>query len=124
MRRNMGGTFLKYIAVGVMNTALTTIIILLLISSGTGLYISNFTGYVAGIILSFFMNSLFTFNSKVSKGNAVRFLLVCVICYIFNLVAIKFAFGWITKNVYVVQLFGIVTYTVTGYLLNKKWAMR
>lgn len=120
----MDRTLLKYIVVGIMNTILTTIIIFILISSGVDLYISNVIGYVAGIMLSFFMNSLFTFNSKVSKGNAAKFLAVCAVCYVFNLIAIKVVLNWITANVYIAQLCGIVTYTVTGYLLNKKWAMR
>ncbi|WP_241585501.1 GtrA family protein [Rosenbergiella epipactidis] len=120
----MDSSFIKYIIVGLANTALTVAIIFILTSLGLNLYISNALGYVAGIVLSFLLNSLFTFNSAMTIHKLMKFLTVCAISYLVNLVVMKTVLTFSPGSIYLSQLAGIFSYTVTGYLLNKKWAMK
>ncbi|ENK7080898.1 GtrA family protein, partial [Raoultella ornithinolytica] len=39
--------------VGLLNTAITAVVIFLLMSAGVGIYLSNAMGYVVGILFSF-----------------------------------------------------------------------
>ncbi|MDI2089897.1 GtrA family protein [Commensalibacter oyaizuii] len=114
----------KYVIVGLANTLLTMIIIFVLMHLGVGLYISNASGYVAGIILSFVLNSLFTFSTKLSVSKLVKFLVACLIAYGVNLVAIKVCLFWQPTYLYLAQLCGMGFYTITGFILNKLWVMK
>ncbi|EKR5720489.1 GtrA family protein, partial [Escherichia coli] len=46
----------RYVFVGLANTALTAAVIFSLMQFGVGIYLSNVSGYVAGILFSFIMN--------------------------------------------------------------------
>lgn len=120
----MSKTFSKYIIVGLANTGLTAAIILLLTYLGMGVYLSNAVGYIAGICLSFVLNTLFTFSAKLSANRLIKFLLVCAISYIVNLVAIKTVLFINPGYIYIAQLIGMALYTITGFYMNKKWAMK
>ncbi|WP_267283935.1 GtrA family protein [Klebsiella michiganensis] len=45
---------------------------------GVGVYLSNATGYVAGIIFSFVMNAKFTFSTTLSPLRFIKFVSTCV----------------------------------------------
>ncbi|OUI78893.1 polysaccharide synthesis protein GtrA [Commensalibacter intestini] len=127
--------FSKYIMVGAANTLLTMLVIFALMHSGVNMYVSNALGYVVGIVFSFILNSLFTFSAKLSFEKLIKFLIVCLISYLINLIAIK-AFLLLFPNriylaqynmhleVYIAQLCGMGFYTVTGFVLNKLWVMK
>ena len=56
--------FLKFISVGVLNTAISLIVIYLLMGIGVNYKISNFAGYILGLINSFIFNKLWIFKTK------------------------------------------------------------
>lgn len=115
--------FSKYILVGLANTLLTAIIIFVLMSIGVSLYISNAIGYIAGIILSYILNSRFTFGVNVDISRFIKFIITCLICYLINLIAIRLALI-IYHQEYFSQLVGMGFYTVTGFFINKLWTMK
>ncbi|WP_455813019.1 GtrA family protein [Pseudomonas graminis] len=116
--------FSKYIAVGLVNTALTAIIIFSLTFLGSGVYTANMLGYVAGIILSFLLNSLFTFKKTMSFPMLGKFLTVCLISYLLNLVVMKISLTVFSDHHYMAQFLGMCIYTLSGFILNKKWALK
>ena len=96
----------RYVFVGLANTALTAAVIFSLMQFGVGIYLSNVSGYVAGILFSFIMNVRFTFSTSLSLIKFIKFLSVCAICYIFNLVAMKFFLTLMPQHVYTAQFIG------------------
>lgn len=115
--------FIKYILVGVSNTLVTIGVILFLTYQGFNLYIANAIGYIIGILNSYIFNSVFTFMAKVTVVRIIKFIVVCLISYLFN-----FIFIYIVKdlvdNIYMVQIMGMIVYTLIGFILNKAWVMK
>lgn len=114
----------RYVFVGLANTALTAVVIFSLMQFGVGIYLSNVSGYIAGILFSFIMNVRFTFSTSLSLIKFIKFLSVCAICYIFNLVAMKFFLTLMPQHVYTAQFIGMFFYTAIGFILNKFWSMK
>ncbi|EOG8082448.1 GtrA family protein [Citrobacter sp. CK184] len=107
-----------------MNTAVTACVILALTASGFGLYVSNFSGYVVGILFSYVLNTYFTFSSKPSFRRLVKFIVCCAACYVINLIAMKTTIAFGFENKYLIQLAGMFFYTISGFLINKLWVMK
>ncbi len=116
--------FSRYILVGLVNTGLTAAVIFMLMWAGVGLYIANALGYIAGIALSFILNTFFTFSTKMSISRLSKFLVTCLFCYLLNLFAIKLFLLCMPNEKYLAQLAGMVLYTLTGFVLNKLWVMK
>lgn len=114
----------KYIAVGLFNTLITGCVIFILMHIGMGVYGSNFIGYVIGIIVSFVLNSTFTFSCGMNVRKFFMFLLTCGICYLLNLFAIKVFLIFFPTQLYVSQLVGMFFYTFAGFVINKYWVMK
>ncbi|CAI3927796.1 Putative flippase GtrA (transmembrane translocase of bactoprenol-linked glucose) (GtrA) (PDB:5MLZ) (PUBMED:24710389) [Commensalibacter communis] len=121
----------KYIIVGLANTLLTMIVIIALTYYGIGLYVANASGYVVGIIFSFILNSVFTFSATLSFTKLLKFLIVCFISYLVNLIAMKVFFllcpnkmHFAEYRIYLAQFWGMGFYTITGFILNKMWVMK
>lgn len=116
-------TISKYLTVGVVNTLTTLFIIMSLTAIGISLYFANFIGYAFGVALSFYLNSRFTFNQSPSLKRAILFLGVVFICYLMNLliiyISIQLGFGD-----YISQVFGMISYTFVGFVLNKIYTFR
>ena len=53
-----------YLSVGLVNTAITITTIFLMVSYGFDDISSNLTGFVLGMISSFFLNAKYTFSSS------------------------------------------------------------
>lgn len=66
LKKNTSREAVRYIIVGLANTAMTAVVIFGLMHAGVGIYPSNATGYVVGIIFSFVMNAKFTFSTTLS----------------------------------------------------------
>lgn len=116
--------FSKYVIVGVANTFLTLIIIYGLMYENVNMYYANIAGYCAGILLSFVLNSLFTFSTRISVRKLIKFLLSCFICYLINLSAIKIFLIFFPTMKYLAQLCGMGFYTISGFVINKMWVMK
>ena len=71
----------KFLLVGVGNTQLSAVIMFAL--EGLGYWPSTAIAYVAGAVMSFFLNRKFTFQSEAEMGkSALRFALNVAVCYI------------------------------------------
>ena len=114
----------RYCIVGGMNTAVTAIVIITLTALGAGLYISNALGYVVGIIFSYAMNTYFTFSSKPSLRRLAKFIVCCAGCYAINIIAMNLSMKFDLQNEYLIQLIGMMSYTISGFFINKFWVMK
>jgi len=80
--RIFSSTFVKFFIVGVINTIVGTAVMFLLYWLGAGYWISSAANYIAGSIVSYFLNKYYTFkNSKRSPLQALWFTIHIGVCY-------------------------------------------
>ena len=81
MARLIDKSIPRFLLVGVGNTLLSTVLMFAL--EGLGYWPSTAIAYVAGAVLSFFLNRRFTFHSEETLGrSAVKFALNVAVCYV------------------------------------------
>ncbi|HBN82995.1 MAG TPA: hypothetical protein DDZ89_04060 [Clostridiales bacterium] len=119
-------TMIKYGSVGVMNTAVFSLITYL--ASLTGVHYSIYTavGYVISILFSFFMNNKFTFkkNGGDTKKTLAKFLVV-TLSLMLIVQGIQYLFIDVIGTVEIMGIIaGMLFYTVTGYLLNRNFVFK
>lgn len=74
-------TIPKFLLVGVGNTLLSAVLMFLL--EDLGYWSSTAIAYIAGAVMSFFLNRKFTFQSEAEVGkSALRFALNVAVCYV------------------------------------------
>ncbi|MCB1738645.1 MAG: GtrA family protein [Gammaproteobacteria bacterium] len=115
----------RYLAVGVFNTVFG---LSLIYGAKWFLHFSdvvaNMTGYAIGIVVSFILNSRWTFNHDGAWLPAfARFLLVLFIAYLANLGTVVIALS-VGVNAYLAHLIGVPVYTVIGYLGGRFFAFK
>ena len=118
--------FFKYSFVGVANTIIGLSVIYLLFNIFHLDYIlSNIGGYAVGLVNSFIWNRQWTFySSQHYSKEVVPFLIVFGISYAVNLLVVVFAVEFLMIHPNLAQLVGIIAYSSTNFLLNRKWTFR
>ena len=126
--------FIRYIAVGGLNTLLTLAVIYICKDFlSINIWISNAIGYVAGFINSFFWNKLWVFKSNGEYlREAVKFIAGFLLCYGLQLLATWLLtvhsvlgnmewsfFGFILSGYGLSTLFGMVVYTMANFFYNR-----
>ena len=135
---------IKFGVVGIGNTFLTLLIIWIMTELlETGTIPANITGYAIGIISSYIFNKKWTFKSSVGwKKSAIRFFLVCGICYLLQLGIVLFLEKYYPANPplysffkpilaifkisasYYIHIFAMVFYTLLNFTLNKFYTFK
>jgi putative flippase GtrA len=116
----------RFLSVGVANT----VVGLLVIYAAKwflhfGDVAANVLGYSIGLMLSFALNSRWTFSYNGPRLPALaRFIFVTPAAYGVNLATVLAAIHWFGLNSYVAQALGIVPYTVTSFLASKYFVFR
>ena len=106
-----------YGLVGIVNTFVGLGSVLALTYFGLIAEIANFLGYVIGICLSYFLNSKFTFKSKITATKALKFLISMGIAYCLNLGFLTISYRAYDIDVYLAQCLAGAIYTISGFLL-------
>ena len=110
--------FLRYNLVGIVNTVIGFGIIILLMSVGVDALKSNAIGYGLGAMLSYTLNSKYTFNDTEYKSRkVVMFFLVLAVAYGLNYIVLQSMSSLV--NPYLAQVFSAIVYTVSAFLLMK-----
>ena len=109
--------FIRYNLVGVVNTLVGFSIILSLMFMGVTPVISNLIGYIIGSILSFYLNSRYTFKAKTTKKDAVKFFTILFFSYCLNFITLSWLLTIIDP--YLAQFFSAIVYTVSSFILIK-----
>lgn len=115
--------FTRYNIVGIANTFVGFSIIFILMFIGVSATLSNMMGYAVGSIVSYFLNTKYTFgkNSR-SKRNAIMFFFVLGISYLINLITLQILLKFI--NAYLTQLISAIAYTVSSFILSKLFVFK
>ena len=83
----------KFLLVGVSNTLLSMVLMFLL--EGLGYWPSTAIAYVAGAVMSFFLNRHFTFHSEETFWrSAVKFAINVAVCYVIAYALAQPIAGW------------------------------
>lgn len=110
--------FIKYNLVGIVNTFTGFSIIFFLMFIGFTPVVSNLIGYAIGSVVSFYLNSRYTFNNKQkSVSQIIKFFMVLLFSYLLNLLVLQFLLGFI--NSYIAQLCSAIVYTLSSFVLMK-----
>ena len=111
----------KFLSVGVANTLVGLAVIytmkwFFLFDDVT----ANAIGYAVGLIVSFTLNSRWTFAYRGPVVPALlKFALVAVVAYGANLLTVLIAINQLGINDYIAQALGVPPYTITSYLASK-----
>ena len=116
----------RFISVGVANTLVGLLVIYAakwLLRLGD--VPANALGYAVGLLLSFALNSRWTFAYRGPYLPAlVKFVAVVLVAYAMNLFTVLGAISYFGLNGYIAQAMGIVPYTLTTYLASKYLVFR
>ena len=116
--------FIKYCFIGGFNTFIGLLFIFLLIWSGISVYLANLLGYIIGFLISYILNSRFTFFVQYSNVRLIKFFIGVIISYLLNLITIYLILSFYPNMKYLSQILGVIVYTLSGFLINKFWAMK
>lgn len=131
MKKLIDPSMWKFLLVGAANTLLSAVLMFLL--EGLGYWPSTAIAYVAGAVLSFFLNRSFTFKSKAAFWpSAGKFALNVAVCYLIaysiaqplvTLVLSRTALAAIWQE-RIAKLCGMALYTVINYFGQRFFAFR
>ena len=115
--------FLKYNTVGIINTAVGFSIVFTLMYLGISPTQSNIVGYGIGAILSYWLNSRYTFKMSEKKGShLIKFFLALGIAYLVNLLVLHYAL--LAYNPYLAQVLSAISYTGSAFIMMKVFVFR
>ena len=117
--------FLKYLLVGIINTIVGYGIIFSLMFIGISPEISNIIGYAIGIIVSYTLNKIYTFQSKAHpKKEFPKFVLSLLTSYGLNFLTLILCIHIFKINPYISQIISGAVYTLSGFVFLKYFAFR
>ena len=131
MKKLFDPSMWKFLLVGVANTLLSMVLMFLL--EGLGYWPSTAIAYIAGAVLSFFLNRSFTFKSDAAFWPSVlKFAINVVLCYLIAYSIAQPMVTWIlTKTAIptiwqerIAKLCGMGLYTVINYFGQRFFAFR
>lgn len=104
-----------------MNTVITFIVIALLTVWEINPYLSNATGFTAGLVNSFLMNGRFTFNQSYSAKAVGKFGISFALSYALNIFVLHYLMNLSTIPTIAAQFLAMVSYNITFFVLMKAW---
>jgi putative flippase GtrA len=111
---------IRYGIVGLINTLVGLCIIYCLKWFGVGDVVSNAVGYLCGLLLSFSLNSRWTFSYEGKVFPAFwKFVLIILVSYFVNLKVVMTAIHIFGINSYVAQTLGTIPFTLITYFGSK-----
>lgn len=129
MNKLLDSSVPKFLLVGVGNTLLSMVLMFAL--EGLGYWPSTAIAYVAGAVMSFFLNRKFTFRSEETFArSAVKFTINVALCYVLAYTVAQPLAGWVLgftalSGVWVerlTKLCGMGLYTVLNYFGQRFFA--
>lgn len=124
-------SFVRFLLVGVSNTLLSLLLMFLL--EDLGYWPSTAIAYVAGAILSFFLNRYFTFRSEERFWrSAGKFIVNVALCYVIAYTVAQPLIGWLLSGTAIsavwqeriAKVAGMCLYTLINYFGQRFFAFR
>ena len=134
MAKLIDGSIPKFLLVGVLNTLVGAGIMFLLYNvAGWGYWPSTAIAYVAGAVMSFFLNRHFTFRSEETfLRSAVKFAINVAVCYVIAYALAQPIAEWVLGRTAISPLWqerltklgGMALYTVLNYFGQRFFAFQ
>lgn len=118
--------FLRYLVAGVVNTFVGYAVFLAALHGlGLGVFASNALSYATGLTAAYLQNRYFVFRgARHSSAALLRFLAGFGVAYLVNLAVLELAHARLGLRAEWAQLFAMVAYTVSFYLINRCYVWR
>lgn len=111
---------IRYATAGLVNTFVGYGVFIYLVFLDLEIYCANAFGYFVGLCVAFLLNKYYVFNKeKTNIKHIIKFGISFVIAYAINLLTLSFFLNFITPNPAIGQIFAMMCYTVSFYILNK-----
>lgn len=114
----MSKDFMRFLIVGIINT-LSTYLIYLFLLIVFNYHISYTISYIAGIIISYYLNSIYVFKEKVSFIKFLKYPIVYVVQYLINLATMFLFIEYLHFQQQIVPIIVMVLSIPITYLLSK-----
>lgn len=118
-----GHSAVRFALTGVLNTlvGLGTIFALKWFA-GMGDTHANLIGYAVGLLVSYLVNSRWTFGYRQSLLPVLpRYLMVILLAYLVNLAVVHLCIAGLQLNTYLAQACGVIPYAGLSYVLLRYW---
>lgn len=117
----MSAELLRYLVAGVLNTLVGYLVFLgALHLLGLSVPVSNLISYAIGLMVAYALNNAFVFKGSAHSLAAVsKFLAGFAVAFGVNSAVLHVAHAQLGIRPEIAQLFAMVAYTVTFYLVNK-----
>jgi len=113
---------IRFILVGLLNTAVGVSTIVAGIAAGLPPLLANALGYLVGLCVSFFANSRFTFRQNPrSFVLGIRYLIAFLIAYGCNLLAVLGLDAAFPEHKTLTHIAGIIPYTIVFFILADRF---
>lgn len=126
MNKNLFAEAGRFLSVGVVNTAIGLLVIYFakwFLQFGD--VAANALGYAIGFLISFTLNSRWTFTYRGPLTIAfAKFMLVVLVAYGMNLLMVISSINILGLNSYLAQTLGVPIYTATTYVASKYLVFR
>ena len=118
--------FLRFLVVGVVNTAVGYGTILALqYGAGIGHLPANAAGYLVGATVSYLLNKHYTFESqRAHREAAPKFVMAVGICYLINVLVLEIAVRVLHWPGALAQAVAMVSYTLSFYFISRALVFR
>lgn len=115
--------FTKYGFIGLLGTVINTLILILSVEVlKLHPMWGSFFGFVGSLIISFFLNTLWTFqNNRVSFRTFFRYTLVSIFGFLINLFIILIIVDTLSLSYLLAQVISVIIVPMVNFLLNKLW---
>ncbi len=113
--------FLKFVCVGLSNTAVSLTIYYLLKSMGVNYSISIAIGYIVSSITGYFLNKLWVFKADKKEKPVFRYYCLYIISLILNILLTRFQVETLELSDNWAPIFTIAIMTIFNYFVSKKW---
>jgi len=117
---------LRFILVGIINVIISLIVFTFLIHKGSSSEIALLASYVIGILIGFFLNKKWVFNTPKSNNDFIKYLLSYLFTYALNLLTLQLVVSTdlidiITAQIYLISVFALINYNLIRlFVFNSK----
>lgn len=122
----LGLSLIRFAVTGVLNTlvGLSTIFALKWFADMTDTA-ANLLGYGVGLLVSYLVNSRWTFRYRQALLPVLpQYLLVVLIAYLVNLAVVHWCIRSLQLNSYVAQACGVIPYAALSYVLLRRFVFK
>lgn len=119
--------FIRYALVGIIGTGVQTVILILLVEyCSLNPTISTFVGFVASLIVSFILNSKWTFNniSNSKRSIFVKYIFVSCSGLILSLLIMHVSVNVLHLWYIWAQVINIIVVPISNFYCNKFWSFK